>query len=93
MISRNVSEEDLFILVSARKGAASYLRKLDDLPVKLEKYFATNSRLVIYPQSYNENISYQQYSDFSAEPLNKGIEAVQKIGKGIGSIFNKPDKE
>ncbi len=93
VISRNVSEEDLFILVSARKGAASYLRKLDDLPVKLEKYFATNSRLVIYPQSYNENISYQQYSDFSAEPLNKGIEAVQKIGKGIGSIFNKPDKE
>lgn len=93
VISRNVHKEDLFVLVSARKGAASYLSKLDDLPVKLEKYFATNSRLVIYPQSYVGNIGFQQYEDFSAESLNKGIEAVQKISKGIGSIFKKKDNE
>lgn len=93
VLSRNVKEDDLVVLVSARKGATSYLSLLDNLPAKLEKYFDRNSRFVIYPQQYVEDVSNEQYSDFSAEPLSKGIEAVQKIGKGIGSIFKKKDEE
>ncbi len=92
VLSRNVQDEDLFILVSARKGA-TYLGVLDNLPVKLEKHFAVNSRFVIYPQQYADNISSEQYSNFSAESLNKGIEAVQKIGKSISSIFKKKNNE
>ena len=80
VLSRNIHEDDLFVLVSARKGATSYLNVLDNLPVKLEIHFATNSRFVVYPQQ-------------SAEPLNKGIKAVQRIGKDISSIFKKNDNE
>jgi len=93
VLSRNIHEDDLFVLVSARKGATSYLGVLDNLPVKLEKHFAVNSRFVIYPQQYADNISIDQYNDISTEPLNKGIEAVQKIGKGLSSIFKKKDDE
>lgn len=93
LLSRNIHEDDLFVLVSARKGATSYLGVLDNLPVKLEKHFATNSMFVIYPQQYANIISGEQYNDFSAESLNKGIDAVQKIGKGISSIFKKKDNE
>jgi len=49
ILSRSINEDDLFVLVSARKGATSYLGALDKLPAKLEKHFASNSRFVIYP--------------------------------------------
>jgi hypothetical protein len=66
---------------------------LENLPNKLEKHFTTNSRLVIYPQQFTDNLSSEQYADISTEPLSKGIEAVQKIGKGIGSFFKNKSKE
>jgi Kef-type K+ transport system membrane component KefB len=49
-LSRHIHEDDLLVLVSARKGATSYLGVLENLPVKLEKHFTVNSRFVIYPQ-------------------------------------------
>jgi hypothetical protein len=93
VFSRHIHEDDLFVLVSARKGATSYMGVLENLPTKIEKHFTANSRFVIYPQQYTDNFSSEKYDDFSAEPLNKGIEAVQKIGKGIGSFFNNKDNE
>lgn len=93
ILSRSVRETDLFVLIAARKGATSYLSELDNLPAKLEKYFATNNRAVIYPQQYSEHQGIEDYSDFSAEPLHIGIDAVQKIGKTIGNIFKVPEKE
>ena len=36
----------------------------------------------------------ERYEDnITPEPLRKGIEAAQKIGRGIGSIFKKDDQE
>jgi Kef-type K+ transport system membrane component KefB/nucleotide-binding universal stress UspA family protein len=93
ILSRSVKETDLFVLVSARKGATSYLTEMDNLPAKLEKYFAANNRVVIYPQQFSEQHGIEDYSDFNAEPLHIGIDAVQKIGKTIGSIFRKEDAE
>ena len=91
VLSRSVRESDLFILVAARKGAASYKSVLDDLPSKMEKYFATNNRIVIYPQQFHDGRVPDEYADFTAEPLHIGIDAVQKLGKSIGSIFKKDD--
>jgi hypothetical protein len=93
ILARNIHVDDLFILVSARKGAASYMAVLENLPTKLEKHFSANSRLVIYPQQFNQNYGSERYDDITAEPLNKGIETIQKIGKGIGSIFKKGNNE
>lgn len=93
IVSKSMHDDDLFILVSARKGATSHLGVLDNLPAKLEKHYVSNSRFVIYPQQYAYNTNSDKYSDISSEPLNLGIEAVQKIGKGIGSIFKKKENE
>lgn len=91
ILARYIREDDLFVLVSARKGAASYISVLENLPVKLEKHFSLNSRLVIYPQQFNQTYGTDGYDDITAEPLNIGIETIQKIGKGISSIFKKGD--
>lgn len=94
ILSKDIHQDDLVVLISARKGAASYMGVLENLPSKLEKYFPLNSRFVIYPKQF-ENFSDDRYPDLdiSSEPLNKGIETVQKIGKEIGSIFKKKEND
>ncbi|KDN54949.1 cation:proton antiporter [Flavobacterium seoulense] len=87
VLSRKVNDDDLFVLISARKGSASYMNVLEKLPSKLQKYFKENSKLIIYPQQFDNSYITQRYEDISSEPLNIGIETIQKIGKDIGSIF------
>ncbi|MBS1936888.1 MAG: cation:proton antiporter [Bacteroidetes bacterium] len=91
ILSRSVRETDVFILISARKGAASYISELDRVPAKLERYFAANNRLVIFPQQFDEHHGLEDYSGISAEPLHIGIGAVQKLGKTIGKVFKKDE--
>ena len=91
IISKTIKTDDLLVLVCARKGAASYMNVLENLPSKLEKYFEKNSLIVIYPQQFNQLYCEMRYDNITPEPLRIGIEAVQKIGRGIGSIFKKDD--
>ena len=90
-IFSRINQDDLIVLISSRSGSASHMSLLDNLPSKLEKHFSMNSRLVIFPQQYNKANLNEIYVDLSAEPINAGIETVQKIGKGIGHIFKKGD--
>lgn len=90
-LAKNIHQDDLFVLVSARKGATSYFGALDNLPSKLEKHFPSNSRLIVYPQQFNHNYVSDTYDDVTSEALNKGIETIHKIGKGIENIFKKDD--
>jgi Kef-type K+ transport system membrane component KefB len=84
LISRHVDEDDLLILVSARNGSVSHMNLLDQLPLKMEKYFSQNSILVIYPQLHQSMILTE---DINSKPISKGVEAVQKIGKEIRDLF------
>lgn len=93
VLSKVINPDDLIVLVCARKGAASHMNVLENLPSKLEKHFEKNSRIVIYPLQFNQRIGTERYDDITPEPLRKGIETVQKIGRGIGNIFKKEDYE
>lgn len=90
-LTKDVHPDDLFVLASARKGSTSYISALENLPTKLEKHFPNNSRLVIYPQQFDRNYDGERYDDVYPEPLSKGIETIQKIGKGIENIFKKDE--
>lgn len=68
ILSRDVHDDDLIVLVSARKGATSYMGLLDSLPSKLEKYFPDNSMLVIYPRQYDEGTGSEIYNGISLLP-------------------------
>lgn len=86
IISRELKSDDLVILISTRRGAISYDKILENIPSKLDKYFPDNNKIVIYPQ---QNYLHEDSGEFSSNPLTAGIETVQKIGKGIGSILKK----
>ncbi len=49
ILGRDMEEEDIVVLVSARKGTPSYQNVLTSIPAKLEKYFFDKSRIIIYP--------------------------------------------
>lgn len=49
ILSRSVGENDLFILVSARRGSVSYLHIQDNLPTRMERYFTNNNKIIVYP--------------------------------------------
>ncbi|MBW7867138.1 MAG: cation:proton antiporter [Brumimicrobium sp.] len=86
ILSREIDKDDLVVLISARRKANSFMGILENLPSKLEKYFPKNNLIVIYPEQFAQ-YSEGTYRDVSSEPLDVGLEVVQKLGKGIGSIF------
>ncbi len=90
---KHVQEQDLFVVVSARRGSISRQNFFDALPVKLEKHFTSVSKILIYPEEVTQQSLRENYEDISTEPLTKGIETIQKLGKGIGEIFRKTDEE
>ena len=92
ILAREINKDDLFILISARHDAPSHMNVLDNLPNKLEKHFVSYSRIIIYPQLYNQNHVIERFEDISAEPLTKGIETIQRLGKRIGGMFKSDDE-
>jgi Kef-type K+ transport system membrane component KefB len=53
VLARDITLDDLLVIVSARKGGVSHLGVLDSVPRKLEKHFSTNSRILIYPHQHD----------------------------------------
>lgn len=50
ILSRQITETDLIIMVSARRGYISHVGHLDRIPSKLERHFTKNNKMVIYPE-------------------------------------------
>jgi nucleotide-binding universal stress UspA family protein len=50
IFSRDIKPNDLFIIVSSRRGHTSYHSQLDKLPYHLSQYFDKNSFILLYPK-------------------------------------------
>lgn len=50
ILAREIGENDLFVVVKARKNTVSYHNVFDTLPKKLSKYFENISFVIIYPE-------------------------------------------
>jgi Kef-type K+ transport system membrane component KefB len=48
--STDIKDDDLLVLVSARKHSVSYLNVLDNIPNKIDKHFTNYNTIVVYPQ-------------------------------------------
>ena len=56
VLSNRVLDDDLFVVVNARKASVSHAGYLDTLPEFLQKYFASNNMIVIYPEQFGERM-------------------------------------
>ncbi|WP_291146561.1 cation:proton antiporter [Flavobacterium sp. UBA7680] len=88
-ISDEIRETDLIVFNLSRKGSVSYHSIFDRLPQKFEKFFNNNNIILVYPQDDRKISSMDAYEDFTASPLTKSLEAIEQIGRGLGSILKK----
>ncbi|MBL0098795.1 MAG: cation:proton antiporter [Saprospiraceae bacterium] len=84
ILSRDITSDDLIVLISSRRGFVSSMNILDNIPAKLEKHFESNSKIVVYPKQHDYSYGSENYEDITSGPISKGIET---IGKGLESIF------
>jgi hypothetical protein len=51
-LAANISNDHLFIVVTARKGTISYKNALERLPDELQEYFSGKNLMIIFPDQY-----------------------------------------
>lgn len=54
VLSNRVLDDDLFIVVSARRTSLSFSTDMDSIPNFLQHYFASNNLVVIYPEQFGD---------------------------------------
>lgn len=81
IFSREVKQDDLFIIISSRKGYLSYNSQSDKIPRYLTKYFSENSYIILYPAQLNDT------TDPNLKPLEDNIELLDKAGNYVKKIF------
>jgi hypothetical protein len=90
VLSREISRDDLIIVVNARKGTLSYHSYMDTMPGKLWKHFSDNNFILLYPQQ-NEVAFLEsgvQSGDLSLSPIQEQIDNLNKLGKAVKKIFH-----
>ena len=62
IVTRHLSYDHLFVLVSARRGGISWQPAFDNLPTQLVRHFSNNSLMIIYPEQFGQahELSYVQ---------------------------------
>lgn len=50
ILGREVTQDDLLLVISARDDTISHIRQLNDIPAKLAKHFAGHSFVILYPE-------------------------------------------
>ncbi len=81
IFTREVKTDDLFIIVSSRKGHLSYNNEQVKLPRYLTKYFKNTSYIILYPAQF------QDFSNTDLKPLEENSEFIEKAGKYVRKIF------
>ena len=74
LLSKELGDEDLFVVVSARRASVSFNDELDNLPGFIERYLSRNNLVVIYPEQFapepiRETLAGSLSADFAARPV------------------------
>ena len=90
IMSGELKANDLFVIISSRKGYISYNKTLEKIPHYLAKYFRQYSHLIIYPkQQVEENLREREHDRFLLDAIADKVQAVNKAGSYLSKIFKK----
>lgn len=89
LIQNEVVPEDMIVFIATRRSSVSYDNSMENIQERLERLFNANSKIIIYPRTYQTDSKYNEYRDINPEPLSQGIEQVQKIGREIGNLLKR----
>lgn len=81
IFSREVKQDELFIIISSRKGYLSYHPAIEKLPRYLTKYFSRNSYIILYPEQAPD------VANVNLKALEENVELLDKAGNYVKNIF------
>lgn len=70
LLANRILDDDLFIVVGARRGSVSFTPDMDAMPGFLQKYFSRNNLVVLYPEQFGEEVSLTTFVDPLATDMN-----------------------
>lgn len=92
VLTGEVKTDDLFVIVSSRKGHDSYNPVIAKLPHYLTKYFAKNSYIILYPRQLESGINMgdiQQADSQLLDTISDQIEVIGETGKYVKRLFRR----
>ncbi|SMD01091.1 cation:proton antiporter [Pedobacter africanus] len=92
IFSRELKVNDLFIIISSRKGHNSYIPQLNKLPYYLSNYFLKQSLIVLYPKQLELGINMgniEQADSHLIESLSEQLGVIGKAGRYVRGLFKK----
>lgn len=69
MLANRILDDDLFVIINARRASVSFNSSMDELPMFLQKYFSRNNLVVIYPEQFGESVGVPSAIDPLASDL------------------------
>jgi hypothetical protein len=84
--------DDLFVIVSSRKGHVSHQPQLEKLPYYLSNYLGSNSFLLLYPEQVEHGLKREnvEYVDSTlAGTIVEGVSSVGKVGDYLKGFIRK----
>ncbi len=70
MLANRILDDDLFIVVSARRTSVSFTADMDSMPGFLQKYFSNNNLIVLYPEQFGEEDKLTTFVDPLSTDMN-----------------------
>ena len=92
IFSREIIPNDLFIIISSRKGHSSYIPQLNKLPYYLSNYFSKHSFIILYPGQLEIGINMgdiQQADGKLIETISEQFGAINKAGQYLKKLWKK----
>ncbi|MDO4159285.1 MAG: cation:proton antiporter [Prevotellaceae bacterium] len=62
-LASSISEDHLFVVVTARKGTVSYKLALERLPDEITQFFSGKSIMIIFPDQYGDSIDTMTFAE------------------------------
>lgn len=78
LLTPRVKDDDLVIMINARRASISFNSELDNIPSFIQRYFAKNNILVIFPEQFGEESQLTSFID----PL--ATTNVKPVGAWVG---------
>lgn len=72
LLANKVLEDDLFVIIGARPNSVSYTSSMSEMPTFLQRYFAHNNLLIVYPEQFGEGPALTSFVD----PMSSDIAAL-----------------
>ncbi|MBR6640034.1 MAG: cation:proton antiporter [Muribaculaceae bacterium] len=70
LLANRILDDDLFVVVSARRTSVSFTPEMDAMPGFLQKYFSRNNLIVLYPEQFGEEVSLTTFVDPLSADMN-----------------------